>query len=213
MTLIEYRAHFRSQLNNIYVTDECDDFLKRIIFAYFGWESIKIGMEPNYKLTLAEKTKLDLAISALKKEKPLQYVLGTSFFLDLELEVNTSVLIPRPETEELVEWVLADQDKTSTLEVLDIGTGSGCIAIGLKQAIPRWEVSALDISEKALKIAQRNAQKNKASVCFCHEDIFNIKLWRKPLNIIVSNPPYVVPSEKKKMKLYTRIAQYFAIIS
>lgn len=199
MTLIEFRSYFRAQLKDVYVLEECDDFLKRLMQAYFKWEPIKIGLDPNYKLTSVEKEKLKLALIELKKERPLQYILGTAYFLDLELEVNTAVLIPRPETEELVHWILSREDKRNPLTVLDIGTGSGCIAISLKKAAQQWNVAALDVSEQALEVAGRNASKNQTPIQFHLEDILVKKQWLIPLDVIVSNPPYVVPSEKAQM--------------
>jgi len=199
MTLIEFRSYFRAQLKDVYVLEECDDFLKRLIQAYFKWEPIKIGLDPNYKLSSIEEEKLKLALIELKKERPLQYILGTAYFVDLELEVNTAVLIPRPETEELVHWILSDEDKLNPLTILDIGTGSGCIAISLKKTAQLWNVAALDVSEQALDVAHRNASKNKVSIQFHLEDILDKKQWLIPLDVIVSNPPYVVPSEKEQM--------------
>lgn len=199
MTLIEFRSYFRAQLKDVYVLEECDDFLKRLIQAYFKWEPIKIGLDPNYRLSLVEEEKLKLALIELKKERPLQYILGTAYFLDLELEVNTAVLIPRPETEELVHWILSDEDKLNPLTILDIGTGSGCIAISLKKTAQLWNVAALDVSGQALDVAHRNASKNEVSIQFHLEDILDKKQWLIPLDVIVSNPPYVVPSEKEQM--------------
>lgn len=199
MTLIEFRSYFRAQLKDVYVLEECDDFLKRLMQAYFKWEPIKIGLDPNYKLTSVEEEKLKLALIELKKERPLQYILGTAYFLDLELEVNAAVLIPRPETEELVHWILAGEDKQNPLTVLDIGTGSGCIAISLKKAAQQWNVAALDVSEQALEVAGSNASKNQTPIQFHLEDILVKKQWLTPLDVIVSNPPYVVPSEKAQM--------------
>ena len=199
MTLIEFRSYFRAQLKDVYVLEECDDFLKRLIQAYFKWEPIKIGLDPNYRLSLVEEEKLKLALIELKKERPLQYILGTAYFLDLELEVNTAVLIPRPETEELVHWILSDEDKLNPLTILDIGTGSGCIAISLKKTAQLWNVAALDVSEQALDVAHRNASKNEVSIQFHLEDILDKKQWLTPLDVIVSNPPYVLPSEKEQM--------------
>ncbi len=199
MTLIEFRSYFRAQLKDVYVLEECDDFLKRLMQAYFKWEPIKIGLDPNYKLTSVEEEKLKLALIELKKERPLQYILGTAYFLDLELEVNAAVLIPRPETEELVHWILSGEEKQNPLKILDIGTGSGCIAISLKKAAQQWNVAALDVSEQALEVAGRNASKNQTPIQFHLEDILVKKQWLTPLDVIVSNPPYVVPSEKAQM--------------
>ena len=132
MTLIEYKSYFRQKLSYIYKVEESDDLLKRIIKAYFNWEPVKFGLEPNYVISKKEEECLNSPLEELKKEKPLQYILGFSSFMDLKFEVNTSVLIPRPETEELVEWIVSDEKLIRSKEVLDIGTGSGWMAITLK---------------------------------------------------------------------------------
>jgi release factor glutamine methyltransferase len=200
MTLIEYKSYFRQKLSYIYKVEESDDLLKRIIKAYFNWEPVKFGLEPNYVISKKEEECLNSALKELKKEKPLQYILGFSLFMDLKFEVNTSVLIPRPETEELVEWIVSDEKLIRSKEVLDIGTGSGCIAITLKHLRSRLHVSALDISTKAIEVAENNARNNSVKVQFHQADILTKKNWITPLDIIVSNPPYVLPSEKKQMK-------------
>ena len=200
MTLIEYRSYFRQKLSYLYKVEESDDLLKRIIRAYFNWEPVKFGLEPNYVLSKKEEEYLNSAMKELKKEKPLQYILGFSSFMDLKFEVNTSVLIPRPETEELVEWIVSDQELIRSKEILDIGTGSGCIAITLKHLRPRLHVSALDVSAKAIEVAENNARNNSVKVQFHQADILTKKNWITSLDIIVSNPPYVLPSEKKQMK-------------
>ena len=122
MTLIEYRSYFRLKLEFIYKVEESDDLLKRIIKAYFNWEPIKIGLEPNYVLSQKEEERLNLALNELKKEKPLQYILGNCSFMGLEFQVNSNVLIPRPETEELVQWIVNDEEIIQPKRVLDIGT-------------------------------------------------------------------------------------------
>ena len=200
MTLIEYRSYFRQKLSYLYKVEESDDLLKRIIRAYFNWEPVKFGLEPNYVLSKKEEEYLNSAMKELKKEKPLQYILGFSSFMDLKFEVNTSVLIPRPETEELVEWIVSDQELIRSKEILDIGTGSGCIAITLKHLRPRLHVSALDVSAKAIEVAENNGRNNSVKVQFHQADILTKKNWITSLDIIVSNPPYVLPSEKKQMK-------------
>ena len=200
MKLIKFRSYFRSQLKQFYSLEQSDDFLKRIIKNYFGWDAVKFGLEPGYQLSDFELSKLQLALDDLEREKPLQYILGTTHFMDLHLEVNGSVLIPRPETEELVEWILENEVDASQKTFLDIGTGSGCIAIAIKQGAPKWRVSALDVSEKTLSTAIRNAKKNEQDVEFHLEDILNKLSWPTGLDVIVSNPPYVLPSEKAQMK-------------
>jgi release factor glutamine methyltransferase len=141
-------------------------------------------------------------LSKLKKEIPIQYILGETEFFDLKFKVNNKVLIPRPETEELIEWVLKNsklKTQNSKLNILDIGTGSGCIAISLAKNLPNAEVYAIDISSEAIKIAQKNAEINKVSVNFIETDILKIEELQYTFDIIVSNPPYVRELEKEKM--------------
>jgi release factor glutamine methyltransferase len=137
------------------------------------------------------------ALDRLKKNEPVQYVLGKAAFMDLEFNVNSNVLIPRPETEELVRLML--KDELDGKEILDIGTGSGCIAISLAKALPNAKVSALDISKEALKVARENAKINNVDINFINADIFDYKS-KKKYDLIISNPPYVTNSEKLFMK-------------
>jgi release factor glutamine methyltransferase len=146
-------------------------------------------------------------LEQLKTGKPLQYVIGETEFYGLSFKVNPSVLIPRPETEELVEWILSDvrNSKTSLagLKIIDIGTGSGCIPISLKKNLPEAQICALDISTEALEVSKQNAALNKTSVNFIQADILNPlngELTDEKFGIIVSNPPYVTNSEKQQMQ-------------
>lgn len=146
-------------------------------------------------------------LEELKTGKPLQYVIGETEFYGLNFKVNPSVLIPRPETEELVEWILSDvrNSKTSIkgLKIIDIGTGSGCIPISLKKNLPEAQLFALDISPEALDVSKQNAALNQTRVNFFQSDIFNNilneQLKGQKFGIIISNPPYVTDSEKQQM--------------
>ena len=145
-------------------------------------------------------------LEELKTGKPLQYVIGETEFYGLNFRVNPSVLIPRPETEELVEWILSDirSSKTSIegLKIIDIGTGSGCIPISLKKNLPEAQLYALDISNEALGVSKQNAVLNQTKVNFIQADILNLlneQLTDEKFGIIVSNPPYVTDSEKQQM--------------
>lgn len=133
----------------------------------------------------------------LKHHEPIQYIFGHTQWMGLDLQVNPATLIPRPETAELVEWIVSTQDKQSALHVLDIGTGSGCIAIALKKHCPAWQVYGVDISPDALQIAQQNALANQVEITWKQMDI----LQEKPdfIDIIVSNPPYICHKEKAAM--------------
>jgi release factor glutamine methyltransferase len=158
--------------------------------------------------TPANQDKISLieeAAGRLLNHVPLQYVLGTAYFMDMEFAVTPDVLIPRPETEELVSLIVKDLAKKKTthkFRILDIGTGSGCIAISLKHFLPAAEVTAIDISNEALRLASANAVKNNVTVSFIHADIIDELQWESlpECDLIVSNPPYVTLSEKQFMQ-------------
>jgi release factor glutamine methyltransferase len=147
---------------------------------------------------------IDAAIERLCRNEPLQYITGVAWFMDMELEVNSNVLIPRPETEEMVQLIIEKyrQLASGKIQVLDIGAGSGCIPVAIKKEFPGWEVSSVDISAEALAIAARNASKYNAIINFLHLDILNNDCWPAipEMDIIVSNPPYVTQADKALMK-------------
>ncbi|MES2829393.1 MAG: peptide chain release factor N(5)-glutamine methyltransferase [Bacteroidota bacterium] len=201
MNLKEILSAFNQQLKDIYDQQE-------ILFIFYVTAEEVTGLQRSRLLILQDISVDDNQIQEffniadkLKLGIPLQYVLGSCLFYGIKLNVNPSVLIPRPETEELVQWILEDeksQPAESTKSILDIGTGSGCIAIALKLNRPQYTVSALDVSEKALEIATRNAKENKADISFIFADIRNYNTLEK-FDIIVSNPPYITFSEKVDM--------------
>ena len=197
MTLADFKNKIKSTLSSIYESDELNS-----IFYLLSEEFLQI---PRSKILLADEIELDSkkqklfldALDRLKKNEPVQYVLGKAAFMDLEFNVNSNVLIPRPETEELVRLML--KDELDGKEILDIGTGSGCIAISLAKNLPNAKVSALDISEEALRVARENAKINNVDINFINADIFDYQTEKK-YDAIVSNPPYVRESEKALMK-------------
>jgi release factor glutamine methyltransferase len=163
---------------------------------------LDFALKPGKEISLEEKEKFESAIQRLSKHKPIQYILGETEFFGLKFKVNKNVLIPRPETEELVQWILDDvgaSKNPSNLKILDIGTGSGCIAISLAKNLPDVEIFALDVSEKALKTARENAGLNGVNVNFIQADILNLEALTGKFDIIVSNPPYVREMEKVEM--------------
>ncbi len=198
MRLIEQRDLFRSSLKSQYEVREIDDLFKRAIAHYFSWSSLKIGLEPQFLLSKDEEKQLDELRAELVIGRPFQYCIGTTHFMELELSVGPGVLIPRPETEELIEWVLSE-NANSEKKVWDICSGSGCIALALKKARPRWLIKGFDISNAALKIAQLNAKELKLNVLFEEGNVLDWKSFASPCDLIVANPPYVLPSEKGKM--------------
>lgn len=148
---------------------------------------------------------IEIILQKLRAHVPIQYIFGHTEWMGLDLRVTSATLIPRPETAELVEWVLQMADRDKPLKVLDIGTGSGCIALALKKAAPNWNVTGLDISEDALKVAKENAGRNNAEVHWLQADILSPQCpitsspHRLHFDIIVSNPPYICNREKKDM--------------
>jgi len=165
-----------------------------------GYSRIDLMLKSNEKLSLDEIIFLTNALERLKQSEPIQYILGRCEFMGLEIEVNKNVLIPRPETEELVEWILTEIG-TKKLKILDIGAGSGCIACAIKKNSANYTVEAWDISENALKTAQKNAEINDVKVEFKIVDILNHQhIHNELFDIIVSNPPYVTEKEKNLMQ-------------
>ena len=157
--------------------------------------------EPTLQFSVTEEKKIDEAVVKLKNNVPIQQILGESFFHGLNFKVSSDVLIPRPETEELVDWVMESLPLTPQAHILDIGTGTGCIAITISKLWPKAIVSAFDISTKALAIAQQNAHNNNVKIDFINENILSpqrqpIALW----DVIVSNPPYIMACEKETME-------------
>ena len=142
---------------------------------------------------------MDDILHRLLQKEPIQYILGKETFCGMSFEVNSSVLIPRPETEELVRWIVEDSAERQSLRILDIGTGSGCIAISLAKEIKGSSVTGWDISENALKTAQHNAEMNNASVKFILQDVFKPFPETEKFHVIVSNPPYIQQIERSKM--------------
>lgn len=201
MQLKEIKTIYHQELDGIYPQEEIDAFFYEVMTHFLGLERFVLVLQPNLTVSKEEGQPLFEALAQLKLEKPLQYILGVAHFMDLEFKVNENVLIPRPETEELVRWIISDckVERSRDLKVLDIGTGSGCIAIALAKHLPEAEVHALDISEKALAIAQENAILNGAEVHFTKQDILNAHLAEE-FDLIVSNPPYVRELEKQEMK-------------
>lgn len=201
MYIKDYRTHFIKVLTPLYDALEAESFFYLILENKHHLRRIDLALEPELVFVETEVLYWDSIVEQLLEEIPIQYLLGTTSFFGLDLEVNTNVLIPRPETEELVSWILENQSKNvKPLSILDIGTGSGCIAIALAKNLPNSEVTALDVSELALKTAKRNADHNAASVAFLQKNILETDNLEDTFDIIVSNPPYVRNLEKAEIK-------------
>ncbi|QWX82562.1 peptide chain release factor N(5)-glutamine methyltransferase [Cellulophaga sp. HaHaR_3_176] len=200
MYLKEIKNIFHLELDVVYGKEEVNSFFYMLIEHYLELERFILALEPNLVISKEEETPLFDALSRLKLEIPIQHIIEKAHFMDLDFKVSKNVLIPRPETEELVRWILDDVLNDNTdLKILDIGTGSGCIPISIKKNLPKANVSSVDISDNALQIAIENAKVNRVEVEFVHASILEINKLHQKFDIIVSNPPYVRELEKKKM--------------
>ena len=200
MKLSQLKINFIAQLQGVYDKEEIHSFFYILCDFFLQFSRFEVSMSQHtmvYEITIARFEKVLLR---LKTQEPIQYILGTTQFYGLTFKVNKHTLIPRPETEQLVDWILSNlHDRGSVLDILDIGTGSGCIAVSLAKNIPRARVSGIDISEKALEMAQENAVNNQVLVSFCEKDILETTALKNKYDVIVSNPPYVRQLEKKEM--------------
>ncbi len=195
----EIRSQYKRELINFYNEKEADVFIFTLFQEFAGITKADLIVNPEKTISESELLKIHFAVNELKNYKPIQYITCKAEFYGMSFSVTPDVLIPRPETEELVEWVIKENKSGKGLKILDIGTGSGCIAIVLKKYMPAMEVYGIDVSAQALQIAQINADMNNADVIFKEVDIFNSGNL-PDFDIIVSNPPYVRKSERKQMQ-------------
>ena len=209
MNILELKNIFRSELGNIFPKNEIDSFFYMLSDTYLHLKKVDIALDPNLNISSSNEKEFNSALAKLKKEEPIQYIIGETEFYDLPFKVDKNVLIPRPETEELVKWII-DEVKSqkskvksysgNKLKILDIGTGSGCIAISLAKHLPNAKIWALDVSDKALDIAKKNATLNNTEIHFLTQNILTTIQLPKKMDIIVSNPPYVRELEKNEIK-------------
>ena len=195
MTLLEFNNLFKNKLISKVDQNEIDEFFFWLIDHYCNYGRIEYILNPNFKISKTQQENLTNSIDSLLKDMPIQYVIGETNFMDLIFKLNKSVLIPRPETEELVNWIINDEHKNKT--ILDIGTGSGCIAISLSKNLKNCKVTGWDINEDIIKIANHNAILNNVNVLFELSDITKPLIIDHKYDLIVSNPPYITHKEKK----------------
>lgn len=223
MNIKNYRTQFIQELSPIYDAGEAESFFYLILEEKNQLKRIDLALNPDLTFSDEEIQFWNSILEQLKLEIPVQYLLGKTSFYGLDFEVNENVLIPRPETEELVEWIIqstkvevgstkleAGSGKLGVgspkVKILDIGTGSGCIAVSLAKNIPNAQVFAIDVSEKALATAQKNANSNEVNVAFIERNILEVVTLsaveglEQSFDIIVSNPPYVRELEKQEIK-------------
>jgi release factor glutamine methyltransferase len=201
----DIRQYLKTELIPMYGVREANQISKMLFEHFLGWNATQLLLKTDSGLSESEILLLHKALKKLKTGQPVQYVLGAAHFLDMTLAVNPSVLIPRPETEELVR-LIAEQNSLVSPRILDVGTGSGCIAIGLKNLIPQAKVAMMDLSVDALLLASRNAAGQGLDIEAIDADIFHYRSAPQAWDIIVSNPPYIPISEKQEM--HARVVQH-----
>jgi release factor glutamine methyltransferase len=203
MTLQESQQYLIAQLSPLYDAREASNIAHWVLEHLTGWKKIDRLVHKEDPLSAEQNTLLEQYIAELLTHKPVQYVLREAWFYGLPLYVDEHVLIPRPETEELVEWVIQETGSGNTAySILDIGTGSGCIPIALKKQLPAATVYACDVSEGALAVAQKNAQMADTAIQFIQTDFLVSANWGSlpEADIIVSNPPYIPVKDKGSMR-------------
>ena len=198
MTIGEFNSKFRSDLSELYTVQEVSSLFKIVLEKSLSFDMTQFYLKPDYILTNFELDNINKFTNQLKKGKPFQYIIGETRFYNYKFYVNNSVLIPRIETEGLVDWVLND-NKDSKKTVIDFCSGSGCIAILMKIKRRKWDIFALEISKKAIELAKRNSSRHSVNINYINADIFSWKKYNE-IDIIISNPPYILKSQKKFMK-------------
>lgn len=202
MSLNDIKQTLKKQLADQYESIELNPILSILTEHITGWDQLQQVLNKETELNETQILAFEKAAAELKAGKPIQYVIGKAWFMGEAYSVNEHVLIPRPETEELVDWILEYAEiKGTSLRILDIGTGSGCIAIALKKALPNSNVSAIDISTNALKVAAENASILNAAIEFVPLDILNTAFLPDQYDVIVSNPPYIPMHEMENMEM------------
>lgn len=204
MQIKNYKDIFKKELLSLYDEPEIESFFYLVLENFHQQKRIDLALNPAMEMDAEQLLRWESVLAELKKQKPIQYILGQTEFYGLSFLVNENTLIPRPETEELVELIVKQQEKGKREEgkvrIVDIGTGTGCIAISLAKNIPNAEVFAIDVSEKALAVAKKNAEINEVDVVFLLKNILETEDLVHQFDIIVSNPPYVRNLEKAEIK-------------
>lgn len=203
MEIITFKKQFFSALTELYPESEIQSFFNILIEFKLNLKRVDVALQPTFEITATDFNFLEKAVADLKNHIPIQYIIGETEFYGLPFYVNKHVLIPRPETEELVDWIVNEfkiKSQKSNIKILDIGTGSGCIPISLAKKLPNTEIYAIDVSSEALKTAKENAALNNVTINFIEADILNTTKLASTFDIIVSNPPYVRYLEKQEMQ-------------
>lgn len=200
MKLTAFKIYFQESLQDFYTEDEVLHFLYLLVEFRLEENRFVWVMQPDYELLQVDIDFFECALEDLKRYKPIQYITGQAYFGSLTLKVTEDVLIPRPETLELVNWACDCAEKMpDEINILEVGTGSGCIPISLSMALPKAAITALDVSEKALKLAAENALTHLREIAFVQADVLELNQLAHSFDMIISNPPYVREQEKAAM--------------
>lgn len=199
MTIAEQQKIYREALSAIYDEREARTVTQLVLEEVLALNPLKISLDRYRLLTTDQQEVLAGILERLLTCEPVNYILGEADFFGLKFKVDSNVLIPRPETEELVDWILQENSSRKDIHIIDLGTGSGCIPVSISYKMPDAVVEGIDISEGALGVAQRNNELNKTAVQFRRFDILNEELPANTYDIIVSNPPYITKAEGPEM--------------
>ncbi|KIO77778.1 hypothetical protein TH53_07605 [Pedobacter lusitanus] len=198
MNFKQLEQYFINELSSLYDGEEAKQLFYLVVEQVSGWNRTQLLINMTESLSAELTLTYDDVLLELKQGRPMQHIFAVAWFYGLRFKVSEAVLIPRPETEELIEWILDTVKSEPVSSILDIGTGSGCIAITLKKNLEQVDVSAIDVSAAALAIAEENALTNTAAVNFIHADILTYSSSFR-YDLIVSNPPYITEHEKEEM--------------
>ena len=190
----------RDALKGYYPDSEALALAKMLLVEVFGFSTLELYGGKDKEFSEKHRSVLNEMIRRLQKNEPIQYIIGIESFFGLTFEVNPNVLIPRPETQELVSWIIEDYQSDESIRILDIGTGSGCIPISLGKQLSKAEVESWDISERALEVASRNCERNGVKVLLRQKDVLKATPEGNLYDVIVSNPPYITNKEKVEME-------------
>lgn len=206
MNLVQLKEHYINKLHDLYEAREIESLFEMAIEEILQLNRIESNLKKNETIDAVQEKACLRIVEALKTKQPIQYILGYAWFCGRKFKVNQHVLIPRPETEELVQWIIQSADTSHQITLLDIGTGSGCIPISLQLALPRAIINAIDISAESLKVAKENDLSHHTNIQFEQIDILATEQLDKNYDIIVSNPPYI--PEKEKSAMHGNVLEY-----
>ena len=191
---------FHEELDGLYGSGEVGVFCEMLFEAFLGWDKVRLLTSKEQTIDQSDLLRFHWALEDLKRQRPIQHIIGYTDFCGCRIAVSHDVLVPRPETEEIVNWIITNHSSLITHRCLDLCTGSGCIAIALKKAFPAAEVAGVDVSAAALEMARQNAKNNGVDICFMQADVLNgVDGLSGSYGLIVSNPPYVMEKERAQM--------------